>query len=152
MFNLLLFVAFYFFEHNPLQKIIGVSTSIFVYLLGIKLNILTSSGAHILSTGHGNFHIIQSFYEILTLLALTIPLYLENIQKGLKSSVWIVGVVIGYYTLLFGMIIILFENGINPILLVKYIKFNSEFLMIPIFLGFWYLINRIQINRQLIKI
>lgn len=142
--NLALFIIIYLLPYNPIRSVIGYSTSFFVFIfgLGLKVAVVSTKDACMLATSTGSMGIYQTFYEFLTILSLTIPLYLKDWKKLLEKSAAIFLVMIGYYVVLYGITIIILEKGKDASLLVGFIRYNTESFMIPAFFGLWAFINK----------
>ena len=143
--NLILFMIIYALPFNPFQMLIGHFVSAFVFIFGIKLLVIRESSAYFLTTPNGKMMLYQTFYEFLTITALTIPLYLKSWKKLLKKLSIILFIMFSYYTILYSITIILLENGINATLLIKFISFNTESFMIFAFTILWFLVNKKEI-------
>jgi len=142
--NLVLFILVYSQSSNPLRTIIGYMTIFFVFVFGfgLKMSVTLSQGAFILSTTTGSLQLYQTFYEFLTIISLTIPLYLNSWKTLLKKLMILLTIMIGYYMLLYGITILLLQNGFNVPWLLTFIKFNTEAFMIFAFGLIWFFINK----------
>jgi len=142
--NLALFLIIYLMPFNPIRSLIGYSTSLFAFLFerGLAVAVVSSKNACILATSTGNLSLYQTFYEFLTILALTIPLYLHSWKKLLEKSVLAMLIMWGYYVLLYGLTILFLENGLNVPWLLRFIRFNTESFMIPAFGALWFFLNK----------
>lgn len=151
--NLLLFLIIYSLPFNILQALIGYSTSLFVFIfgLGIKVEVVKQTAGFYLVTQNGRMLLYQTFYEFLTITALTIPLYLNKQMQLLKKLATILAIMFGYYVVLFGMTIIMLENGMNASLLIKFISLNTDSFMIFAFSLLWAVVNKKEILRALKK-
>lgn len=145
--NLILFLFVYTQPVSPLRFVIGYMTSFFVFIfgLGLKVSVSLSKDACILATKTGSLMLYQTFYEFLTIIALTIPLYMNSWRKLLKKLAILLTVMIGYYVLLYGTTILLLQNGFNVPWLLTFIKFNTESFMILAFGVIWFFVNKSEI-------
>lgn len=145
--NLALFIVIYTLPFNPFQMIIGhlVSAFVFVFGFGIKLSVIKEASAFFLVTANGKMILYQTFYEFLTIIALTIPLYLKSWKKLLKKLSLTLAIMFGYYTTLYGTTIVLLEKGFEASFLIKFITYNTESFMIFAFVVVWFFVNRTQI-------
>jgi hypothetical protein len=142
--NLVLFILVYLQPLNPLRSAIGYMTSFFVFVFGFGLKVIVtlSKDACVLATTTGNLVLYQTFYEFLTIIALTIPLYLNSFGKLFKKLVLLLAIMAGYYVLLYGTTILLLQNGFNVPWLLTFIKFNTESFMILAFGLVWFFVNK----------
>jgi hypothetical protein len=147
--NLVLFIFVYLQPVSPLRFVIGYMTSFFVLIfgLGLKVSVALSKNACILATTTGNLILYQTFYEFLTIIALTIPLYINSWRKLLKKLAILLAIMIGYYVLLYGTTILLLQNGFNVPWLLTFIKFNTESFMILAFGVIWFFVNKNEIMK-----
>jgi len=147
--NLLLFIFVYIQQVSPLRFVIGYMTSFFVFIfgLGLKVIVTLSKDACTLATTTGSLVLYQTFYEFLTIIALTIPLYLNSWRKLLKKLVIIIVIMISYYVLLYGVTILLLQNGFSVPWLLTFIKFNTEAFMIFAFGVIWFFVNKKEITK-----
>ncbi len=124
-------------------------TSFFVFIFGfgLKVSITSSKDAFILATTTGSLVLYQTFYEILTIMSLTIPLYLNSWKKLFEKVIILLFIMIGYYVLLYGTTILLLQNGFNVPWLLTFIKFNTESFMIFAFGLIWFLVNKDEIMK-----
>lgn len=145
--NLVLFICVYLQPISPLRFVIGYVTSFFVFILGfgLKVGVSLSKEACTLTTTTGNLMLYQTFYEFLTITALTIPLYLNSWKKLLEKLATLLTIMIGYYVLLYGITILLLQNGFNVPWLLTFIKFNTESFMIFAFGIIWFFVNKNEI-------
>jgi hypothetical protein len=145
--NLVLFIFVYTQPVSPLRFVIGYMTSFFVFIfgLGLKVSVTLSKDACILATTTGNLALYQTFYEFLTIIALTIPLYLNSWRKLLKKLAILVAIMISYYVLLYGITILLLQNGFSVPWLLTFIRFNTESFMILAFGMIWFFVNKNEI-------
>jgi hypothetical protein len=142
--NLVLFIIIYLIPFNLLRSIIGYLTSFFVFIFsfGLKVAVVSSKNACILSTTTGKLQLYQTFYEILTIIALTVPLYLNSWKKLFEKVVLEFLIMVGYYVLLYGVTILLLQNGLNVPWLLRFIRFNTESFMIAAFAVIWFFVNK----------
>lgn len=142
--NLVLFIFVYLQPLNILASFIGYMTRFFVFIFGfgLKVSITSSKDAFILATTTGSLILYQTFYEILMIISLTIPLYLNLWGKLLKKLAILLVIMIGYYVLLYGTTILLLQNGFNVPWLLTFIKFNTESFMIFAFGLVWFFVNK----------
>ena len=145
--NLILFIFFYLQPFNILASFIGYMTSFFVFIFGfgLRVNVISSKDACILATTTGSLQLYQSFYEFLTIISLTIPLYLKLWKKLLEKLVILLAIMTGYYVLLYGTTILLLQNGLNVPGLIAFLKFNTDSFMILAFGLIWFFVNRTEI-------
>ncbi len=142
--NLVLFILVYLQPLSPLRFVVGYMTSFFVFIFGfgLKVSITSSKDAFILATTTGNLILYQTFYEILTIISLTIPFYLNLWGKLLKKLAILLVIMIGYYVLLYGTTILLLQNGFKVPWLLTFIRFNTESFMIFAFGIIWFFVNK----------
>jgi len=149
--NIVLYILILLLPINPMQYLISYIISFFVFLLiQAKLSILHSNSGYILSTANGNLRLYQTFYEFLTIMSLTIPLYLNNLKLLIKKLSLTLLAMIFYYVIIYTTLIIRLEQGHSSNLLLKFIQYNTEVFMIFAFLLLFYIINKKSIN-SLIK-
>lgn len=149
--NLLLFIIIYSLPFNLIQALIGYCVSAFVFIFGVKLEVINNSSGFLLVTQDGRMLLYQTFYEFLTIIALTIPLYLSRHKQLLKRLAIVLAIMLGYYILLFGLTIILLENGIDASILVSFISLNTDSFMIFAFTLLWAIINKEELLKFLRK-
>jgi len=149
--NLVLFIFLYLQPFNLLQAAVGYLTSFFVFIFGfgLKVSVSLSNEACILATATGNLRLYQTFYEILTIVALTVPLYIHSWKKLLEKLALILVIMVGYYVLLYGSTILLLQNGFNVPWLLALIKFNTESFMIFAFGVIWFFVNKKEILKMI---
>jgi hypothetical protein len=149
--NLALFIIVYLQPLNPLRTVIGYLTSIFVFIFGIglKVSVISSKDVCILATTTGALKLYQTFYEFLTIIALTIPLYLNSWRKLLEKLAVLLAIMAGYYVLLYGATILLLQNGFKVPWLLAFIQFNTESFMILSFGLIWFFVNKNEIMKLL---
>ncbi len=142
--NFILFIIIYLIPFNLLRIIIGYLTSFFVFIFGfgLKVAVVSSKDLVILSTTTGELVLYQTFYEILTIIALTVSLYLNSWKILIKKLILVIAIMIGYYVLLYGTTILLLHNGFNVPWLLTFIRFNTESFMIFAFGLIWFFINK----------
>ncbi len=145
--NLVLFISMYLLPLNPLRSLVGYTTSFFVFIFGfgVAVSVIVSKDACILATTTGTLELYQTFYEFLTIIALTIPLYLHSFRKLFEKLAVLVTMMIGYYVLLYGSTILLLENGFKVPWLLTFIRFNTESFMILAFGLIWFFVNKNEI-------
>jgi uncharacterized protein YhhL (DUF1145 family) len=149
--NLVFFILVYIQPVSPLRFVIGYMTSFFVFIFGfgLKVSVTLSKDVCTLATTTGNLILYQTFYEILTIIALTIPLYLNSWRKLFKKLAILLVIMIGYYVLLYGITILLLQNGFNVPWLLTFIRFNTESFMILFFGVIWFFVNKNEILKIL---
>jgi hypothetical protein len=149
--NLILFILVYIQPVSPLRFVIGYMTSFFVFIfgLGLKASVTLSKDVCTLATTTGNLILYQTFYELLTIIALTIPLYLNSWKRLLKKLAIILIIMIGYYVFLYGTTILLIQKGFNISWLITFIRFNTESFMILFFGVIWFFVNKNEILKIL---
>lgn len=149
--NLILFMLIYLQPFNCLEYFIGYMTKFFVFIFGFGLNVdvALSKDACILTTGYVTLRLYQTFYEFLTIIALTIPLYLNSWRKMFEKLGVIIGIMTGYYVLLYGITILLLENRFNVPWLLTFIRFNTESFMILAFGLIWFFVNKDEIMKMI---
>lgn len=142
--NLILFMVVYVLPLNPLQWIIAYMTSFFVFIfgLGLRASVVLSKDGIILATTTGNLILYQTFYEFLTIIGLTIPLYLHSWRKLCKKLAILMSLMTGYYVVLYGTTILLLQNGFKVPWLLTFIRFNTESFMIFAFGLIWFFVNK----------
>jgi len=142
--NLVLFFFVYLQPLNPLRSFVGYMTSIFVFIfgLGLRVSVILSKDACVLATTTGSLQLYQTFYEFLTIIALTVPLYLDSWKKQFEKLAILLTVMTGYYVLLYGTTILLLQNGFKVPWLLTFIRFNTESFMIIAFGLIWFFINK----------
>ncbi|MFA4952978.1 MAG: hypothetical protein WC584_02040 [Candidatus Pacearchaeota archaeon] len=147
--NLVLFIFVYLQPLNPLRYVIGYMISFFVFIfgLGLKVSITSSKDAYILATTTGTLELYQTFYEFLTIISLTIPLYLNSLKKLFEKLAILIAIMAGYYVLLYGTTILLLQNGFKVPWLLTFIKFNTESFMIFAFGLIWFFVNKKEIMK-----
>ena len=145
--NLVLFILVYLQPINPLGFVISYMTSFFVFIFGfgLRVSVISSKDAYTLATTTGSLVLYQTFYEFLTIIALTIPLYLNSWRKLLEKLSILIIIMTGYYIILYGITIILLQNGLNIPWLLTFIKFNTESFMIFAFGLIWFFVNKKEI-------
>lgn len=145
--NLVLFIFIYLQPLNILASFIGYITSFFVFIfgLGLRVSVISSKNACILATSTGSLQLYQTFYEFLTIISLTIPLYLNSWRKLFKKLIILLAIMTSYYVLLYGITILLLQNGFNVPWLLTFIKFNTESFMILAFGIIWFFVNKKEI-------
>ena len=145
--NLVLFITVYLQPFNPLRLLIGYLTSFFVFILGLglRVSVALSKDACILSTSTGSLALYQTFYELLTVIALTIPLYLNSWKKLFKKLAVILAIMTSYYVILYGTTILLLHNGFKVPWLIAFLRFNTESFMILAFVLIWFFVNKNEI-------
>ncbi len=145
--NLVLFIFVYLQPLNPLRSVIGYMTSFFVFIfgLGLRVSVILSKDECILATATGTLRLYQTFYEFLTIIALTIPLYLNSWRKLFKKLATILTIMTGYYVILYGTTILLLQNGFKVPWLLTFIRFNTESFMILAFGLIWFFVNKNEI-------
>lgn len=151
---MVLFSSVYMQPLNPLRSVIGYIVSFLVYIfgLGLNVNISLSKDTFILATTTGTLKLNQTFYEFLTIIALTIPLYLSSWRILFKKLVALLAIMTGYYVLLYSITILLLHNGFKVPWLLTFIRFNTESFMILAFGLIWYFINRNEILKMISNI
>jgi hypothetical protein len=149
--NLVLFISVYLQPLNPLRSVIGYMTSFFVFIfgLGLRVSVVLSKDACILATTTGTLILYQTFYEFLTIIALTIPLYLNSWRKLFEKLAALLAIMTGYYVLLYGTTILLLQNGFKVPWLLTFIRFNTESFMILAFGLIWFFVNKNEILKVL---
>jgi hypothetical protein len=147
--NLILFLLVYLQPVSPLRFVIGYMTSFFVFIfgLGLKVSVTLSKDVCTLATTTGSLVLYQTFYEFLTIIALTIPIYLNSWRQLLRKLAIIIFIMISYYVLLYGITILLLQNGFNVPWLLTFIKFNTESFMILAFGVIWFFVNKKEITK-----
>lgn len=145
--NLVLFISVYLLPFSPLRSAIGYLTSFFVFIfgLGLSVSIIISKDSCILATSTGNLILYQTFYEFLTIIALTIPLYLNSWRKLFEKLAVVMTIMASYYVLLYGTTIVLLHNRFKVPWLLTFIRFNTESFMIPAFGLIWFFVNKEEI-------
>ncbi|MBN1156584.1 hypothetical protein JXA85_03150 [Candidatus Woesearchaeota archaeon] len=147
--NLILFAITHFLPFNPLQLLIANLVTLFVFLFGINAKIISTGIPIVASTYNGitlRIAVSQTFYELLTIIALTIPLYLKNWKRMIEKTLTVIGIMLGYYLFIYGFAIITFlKNHSN--LLTRFLSFNTESFMIFAFLLVWFLVNWKEIEK-----
>ena len=149
--NLILFIFFYLQPLNILASFIGYIISFFVFIFGfgLRVNVISSKDACILATTTGSLKLYQSFYEFLTIISLTIPLYLKFWKKLLEKLAILLAIMAGYYVLLYGTTILLLQNGFSVPWLLIFISFNTESFMIFAFGLIWFFVNKNEIMNMI---
>ncbi|GEM_PF-5518792 len=149
--NLVLFIFVYLQPVSPLRLVVGYMTSFFVFIFGVglRVSVILSKDTCILATATGNLILYQTFYEFLTIISLTIPLYLNSWRKLLKKLVVLLAIMIGYYVLLYGATILLLQNGFKVPWLLTFIRFNTESFMILAFGLIWFFVNKNDILKRI---
>ncbi|MFH0978038.1 MAG: hypothetical protein V1837_01920 [Candidatus Woesearchaeota archaeon] len=152
--NLVLFILVFLQPVSPLRSFIGYLTSFFVFILGngLRINVILSKDACILATSTGALELYQTFYEFLTIIALTIPLYLNSWRRLFEKLAAILAIMTSYYVLLYGTTILLLQNGFNVPWLLTFIKFNTESFMIFAFGLVWFFVNKTRILKIIDKL
>jgi hypothetical protein len=152
--NLVLFISVYLQPLNPLRSAIGYLTSLFVFIFGhgLRVSVILSKDTCILATTDGALAVYQTFYEFLTIIALTIPLYLNSWMKLFEKLVVILAIMTGYYVLLYGSTILLLQNGFEVPWLLTFIRFNTESFMILAFGLVWFFVNKDKILKIIDKL
>jgi hypothetical protein len=145
--NLVLFIFVYLQPLSLLRSVIGYTTRFFVFIFGqgLRVSVILSKDVCILSTTHVSLKLYQTFYEFLTIIALTIPLYLDSWRKLFIKLTTILAIMIGYYVLLYGTTILLLQNGFKVPWLLTFIRFNTESFMILAFGLIWFFVNKKEI-------
>jgi hypothetical protein len=149
--NLILFLLVYLQPVSPLRFVIGYITSFFVFIfgLGLKVSVTLSKDACTLATTTGSLVLYQTFYEFLTIISLTVPLYMNSWKKLLKKLAILIVIMISYYVLLYGITILLLQNDFNVPWLLNFIKFNTETFMILAFGVIWFFVNKNEILKMM---
>lgn len=149
--NLVLFILVYLQPVSLLRWIIGYMISFFVFIFGfgLRVSVISSKNVCILATTTGTLQLYQTFYEILTIISLTIPLYLNLWGKLLKKLAVILTIMTGYYVLLYGVTILFLQNGFNVPWLLTFIRFNTESFMIFAFGVIWFFVNKDEILKMI---
>ena len=150
--NLVLYLIVYLMPINVLQFVIGYMISAFVYVFGVELAVVGAEAGYQLATSSGRMLLYQSFFEFLTIIALTVPLYLKKPKMLLKKLGIVLGIMLGYYTILYGITIVLLDSGNHPTNLLRFIEYNMDSFMILAFTLVWYVVNRKQVDRLIRQI
>jgi hypothetical protein len=149
--NLVLFIFVYLLPLNPLRSAIGYLTSFFVFIfgLGLRVSVTLSKDVCILATTTGVLGLYQTFYEFLTIISLTIPLYLNSWRKLFEKLAALLAIMTGYYIVLYGTTILLLQNGFRVPWLLTFIRFNTESFMILAFGLIWFFVNKNEIQKSI---
>lgn len=130
--NLVLYLAMLPF--NIMQFMIAFLVKMILFLVGIHASISYAGQGIFIRSSISQVGMFQAFYEILTLMALTLAL------KRRKFLLTIVPV-IAYYVLLYSASMFLFEKGIDATFITDFLAYQSDYLVL-LLLVFWAVVNK----------
>ena len=146
--NLVLFVIVYLLPVNIIQLLIVKIVQIIVILFGVKAIAVSGKSVTVI-IAYGiksvKFVLDQCFYEVLTAVSMTVPLFLQQWWVLVKKLGIIISVIISYYVLLYSLVIILYAGGYTPNLLTRFVQFNIEYFMIFFVLLVWFMVSKKEI-------
>jgi hypothetical protein len=145
--NIILFIFIYLLPINILQCLIGHLVKVVVFVFGVRLEVIRQASGFILKTDNGQMLLYQSFYEFLTIISLTIPLYWQKWEMLFKKLIQTLAIMFCYYVILYSSTIVILEFGHKATLLRSFIDFNTEAFMIFAFTLVWVIVNKNELSK-----